>query len=304
MLAKLHAYGFSKQALAIVCSYLSNRKQRIKINVFSSWKDLILGVPQGSVLGPLLFNIYLNDLFFFLKDVGICNFADDTTTYISDESLENVLKSLEKNSMLAIRWFENNYMKLNTDKCRLIVSGYKHEQVWANIGKDLIWESNDVKLLGVTIDRDLKFDKHVLKFCSKANQKLSALSRVANLLSFNKRRTLFEAFVESQFKYCPIVWMFHSGRTNNKINRLYERALRIVYDDNVSTFDQLLTMDKPFCIHHQNIQRLLIEIYKALHDISGKSLKEFSEKRKYHKLAVKALTCDTFRILFSKVKTP
>ena len=236
LLAKLHAYGFSQQALAIICSYLSNRKQRIKINnVFSSWKDLILGVPQGSVLGPLLFNIYLNDLFFFLKDVGICNFADDTTTYISDESLENVLKSLEKNSMLAIRWFENNYMKLNTDKCRLIVSGYKHEQVWANIGKDLIWESNDVKLLGVTIDRDLKFDKHVLKLCSKANQKLSALSRMANLLSFNKRRTLFKAFVESQFKYCPIVWMFHSRRTNSKINRLHERALGIVYDDDVST---------------------------------------------------------------------
>ena len=170
-------------------------------------------------------------------------------------------------------------MKLNTDKCRLIVSGYKHEQVWANIGKDLIWESNDVKLLGVTIDRDLKFDKHVLKLCSKANQKLSALSRIAKLLSFNKRRTLFKAFVESQFKYCPIVWMFHSRRTNNKINRLHERALRIVYDDDVSTFDQLLAMDKSFCIHHQNIQRLLTEIYKVLHDISGNSWKELFVKR-------------------------
>ena len=103
---------------------MSNRKQRIRINnVFSSWRDLILGMPQGSIRRLLLFNIYLNDLFFFLKDVGICNFADDTTTYISDESLENVLKSLEKNSVLAIRWFENNYMKLNPGKCHLIVLG-------------------------------------------------------------------------------------------------------------------------------------------------------------------------------------
>ena len=82
------------------------------------------------VLGRILYQVCLkdqsldfwNDLFFFLKDVGICNFADNTTTYISDESLENVLKSLEKNSMLAICWFEDNYMKLNTDKCCLIVS--------------------------------------------------------------------------------------------------------------------------------------------------------------------------------------
>ena len=159
------------------------------------------------------------------------------------------------------------------------VSGYKHEQVWANIGKDLIWESNDVKLLGITIDRDLKFDKYILKLCGKANANLSAVSRMAKLLSFNKRRTLFKAFVESRFKCCPIVWMFHSRRTNNKINRLHERALRIVYDDDVSTFGQLLAMDKSFCIHHQNIKRHLIKIYKALHDISGNSLKELFVRR-------------------------
>ena len=96
LLAKLHAYAFSKQALAVKCSYLSNGNQRIKINnVFSSWKDLILGVPHRSVLRPLLFNIYLNNLFFFLKDLGMCNFA-----YIFNESLEHVLKSFEKNSIL------------------------------------------------------------------------------------------------------------------------------------------------------------------------------------------------------------
>ena len=144
-------------------------------------KDLILSVPQGSVLGPLLFNIYLDDLFFFLKDIGMCNFADNTTTYICDDSLENVLKSLEKNSMLAICFFENNYTKLNTGKCHLIVSGCKHEPVRANMGKDLIWKS-DVRLLGITIDRYLKFYKHVLKLGSKANQKLSALSKICFIL--------------------------------------------------------------------------------------------------------------------------
>ena len=115
----------------------------------------------------------------------------------------------------------------------MIVSSYKHEQVWASIGKHLIWESNDVKLLGNTIDRDLKFDKHVLKLCGKTNQKLSALSSMAKLLSLNERRTHFKAFAESQFEYYPIVWMFHSRSTNNKINRLHERAFRMVYDDDV-----------------------------------------------------------------------
>ena len=105
------------------------------------------------------------------------------------------------------------------------------------------------------------------------------LSRIAKLLSFNKRGTLFKAFVESQFKYCPIVWMFHSRCRNNKINRLHKRALGIVYDDDFSTFDQLLAMDKSSCIHHQNIQTLLIEIYEVLHDISGNCLKKLFVKR-------------------------
>ena len=73
--------------------------------------------------------------------------------------------------------------------------------------------------------------------------------------------------------------MFYSRRTNNKINRLHQRALRIVYDDDVSIFDQLLAMEKSFCIHHQNIQRLLIEIYKVLRDISGNISKELLVKR-------------------------
>lgn len=83
-------------------------------------------------------------------------------------------------------------MKLHTDKCHLIVSGYKHEKVSAHVGQDLIWESNDVKLLGVTIDKEWKFDNHVMKLCGKAKNKLNALSRMGKLLSFEKRRTLLK----------------------------------------------------------------------------------------------------------------
>ena len=137
LIAKLHAYGFGKNALDLVYSYLKNRKQRVKINTtFSTWTDLISGVPQGSVLGSLLFNIYLNDLFFFLQDVNIYNFADDTTLFVCDETLEIVLDKLEGNSELAIFWFENSYMKLTTDKCHLLVSGTKYEHSLAKIGDD------------------------------------------------------------------------------------------------------------------------------------------------------------------------
>ena len=99
---------------------------------------------------------------------------------------------------------------------------------------------------------------------------------MAKLLSFNTIKTLFKAFVESEFKYCPIAFIFCSRRANNKINRLI--ALRI-YDDDTSTFDELLVMGKSFCVHHQNIQRLSTEIHKALQDISGNSLDDLFVKR-------------------------
>ena len=134
LIAKLHAYGFSKQALKILFSYMSDRWQRTKINKsFSSWSALLQGVPQRSVLGPILFNIYLNDLFYFLS-CNVCNFADDMTPYVRNKNLEFVLLKLEEQSNIAIKWFENNYRKMNSDKCHLLISGNKYEHLWAKIG--------------------------------------------------------------------------------------------------------------------------------------------------------------------------
>ena len=211
----------------------------------SSWTQLLQGVPQGSVLGPMLFNIYIN-MFFALNEIDICNFADYTTPYVCDSNMKSVLEKLEHNSELVIASFEMNYMKLNTDKCHRLISGNKNEYMWAKLDEDMVWESNDVELFGVSIDNNLRFDKHVSNICLKTNGKLSALTRVVKFVPFKKRRILFKAFIESQFKYCPLVWMFHGRQINDKINKLHERALTIVYNDTVTSFENLLIKDKPF----------------------------------------------------------
>ena len=102
----------------------------------------------------------------------MCNFADDTTLHDCDKNVEQVLIRLEHDSLIAICWFESNYMKLNTDKCHLLVSGNKNEHMWAKRGNDTVWESNTVKLLGNTIDNQLKFNEHVLNIFKKVSRKL------------------------------------------------------------------------------------------------------------------------------------
>ena len=102
------------------------------------------------------------------------------------------------------------------------------------------------------------------------------------LLPFKKRRELFKAFIEQQFAYCPLVWFFHDRDLNAKINRLQERALRLVYEDYVLTYDELLDKDKSVTIHHRNVQLLAIELYKIRHSLSVDTIDDIFIDRSYN----------------------
>ena len=280
LIAKLHAYGFDKHALHFIKSYLSERWQRVKINTsYSSWSQLLSGVPQGSVLGPLLFNLFINDLFFTIK-TDICNYADDTTLYTADMSLEELMVKLECGSKCAIEWFCFNGMKLNASKCHLLICGHKHESMILNIGGNQVIESNAVKLLGMQIESELTFSKYMETLCKKASQKMNALSRLCAIIPFSKRKLLMSAFFNSQFSYSPLVWMFHSRKINTKINNLHYRALRMVYRDSSASFDELLRRDGTIKIHHRNVQCLAIELYKVINNMGPIFMRDiFSENK-------------------------
>ena len=261
LLAKLNAYGFSLSALKLVQSYLSNRKQRAKINLeFSSWEEILFGVPQGSILGPLLFNIFLCDLFIIMNDVDFASYADDNTPFFVANDLDEVIYKLQNASKSLFQWFADNQMKANPDKCHFICSANVKTSIM--IENEQIENSNCEKLLGVFFDSRLTFQTHINNICKKASQKLNAISRITPYMDFDKRKLVVNAF-SFQFNYCPLIWMCHNRTYNNKINRLHERCLRLIYNDKQSSFEELLIKDNSVSVHHKNLQALAIEMCKV-----------------------------------------
>ena len=174
-----------------------------------------------------MFKILICAIFYFLEDFDIANYADFSVPFNEDKNFEFVFNNLEHLLSIPFKWLNGNYMKVNTGRSHLLVSS-------AKIDNDYIGSEKEQVLLGITIDSNLTFENRINNICKRESQKLNALARVVPYMNMQKRRIIMKSFVTSQFGYCPLIWMFHSRRLNNKTNSIHERALKITYQDHIN----------------------------------------------------------------------
>ena len=144
-----------------------------------------------------------------MNDVEFASYADDNTPFFVGDDLNDVILKLQNASKTLFKWFNDNQMKANPDKCHFICSSSVKTSIM--IENKQIRNSSCEKLLGVFFDSKLTFQSHIDNICKKASQKLNAISRITPYMDFNKKRLAVNAFLMTQFNYCPLIWMCHNA---------------------------------------------------------------------------------------------
>jgi len=270
LLYKLHYYGIRGHTLKWIKSFLDNRSQSVVVNGYtSSTIPVSSGVPQGSVLGPLLFLIYINDLPEYVRSSKVRLFADDTAIYLSltvashSSLLQQDLQQLEQ-------WETKWDMQINPSKCQVIqITKRKTVIPTQYLLHNTILESvPSAKYLGVTISHDLSFNTHIDNITQKANQTLGFLRRNPKVHSPELKSTAYKTLVRPQLEYSSSVWSPHAAARIEQLESVQRRAARWAKHDfsRLSSVTDMLTSLNWRRLDLRRIDQRLVMFHNILHN--------------------------------------
>ena len=263
------AISIRNESLTLLKSYLQDRYQRVKIeNITSDSFSVTRGVPQGSVLGPLLFNVFLNDLFYFIKVAKLSNYADDNQLYSSDLNPAVVEETMKEELKFASTWFSNNNnLTLNPDKCKAVVisNNTQTDNLMFVIDGKPMPKVDCLELLGTVVERSLYFSNHISKISKKVGKQLDVLSRFKKILSRSTKMPLYKSFIIPHLSYCSSLWQNCLKADSKKLEKLNERALRYIFNDFRTDYQDLAGSNVGM-LDNRRKKELLYIVFKALNN--------------------------------------